>query len=50
MWAVIGKGKSPDSFGSFEALEVLGWYDGPRTFTLFDIDGGLCLAHWLDED
>jgi hypothetical protein len=24
--------------------------DGPRTFTLADCDGGLCLAHWLDGD
>lgn len=34
----------------FEAIEVLIWYDSPRTFTLVDNDGGLCLAHWLDED
>ena len=37
-------------FGTFEPLEVLLEYDCPRTFTLLDHDGGLCLAHWLDEN
>ena len=47
---LIGKRKDPDLFGKLEAVEVLSWYDGPRTFTLLDADGGLCLAHWLDEE
>ena len=50
MVPLIGKRKDPDLFGKLEAVEVLSWYDGPRTFTLLDTDGGLCLAHWLDED
>jgi len=28
---------------------MLAELDGPRTFTLHDQDGALCLAHWLDE-
>ena len=49
-WDVAGERESADLFGDFEPLEVLGWYDGPRTFTLTDRVGGLRLAHWLDED
>ena len=41
--------KGNDYFGAFEPLEVLIWLDGPRTFTLLDGDGQLCLAHWLQE-
>jgi len=36
-------------FGAFEPKEVLIWLDGPRTFTLLDQVGMLCLAHWLQE-
>lgn len=36
-------------FGTFEPKDVFIWLDGPRTFTLFDQDGMLCLAHWLQE-
>jgi hypothetical protein len=50
MWEVGGIVKEPGLFGPFEPKDVLIWYDGPRTFTLLDADGGLCLAHWLDED
>ncbi len=50
MWPVSGTPKETDLFGKLEPVQVLGWYDGPRTFTLTDKDGGLCLAHWLDED
>ncbi len=50
MWPVGGIVKEPGLFGPFEPEDVLIWYDGPRTFTLFDADQGLCLAHWLDED
>ena len=41
--------KGNDYFGRFEPLEVLIWLDGPRTFTLLDQDGLLCMAHWLQE-
>jgi len=50
MWEVVGTPKEPGLFGRFEPIDVLIWYDYPRTFTLHDQDGGLCLAHWLDED
>lgn len=50
MGPVPGKPKEPTTFGRLDAVDVLAWYDGPRTFTLHDADGGLCLAHWLDED
>lgn len=49
MWPVLGKPKDPSVFGQFDPSEVLIWYDGPRTFTFTDQDGGLCLAHWLDD-
>jgi len=41
--------KGNDYFCGFEPLEVLIWLDGPRTFTLLDQDGLLCIAHWLQE-
>ena len=41
--------KGNDYFGRFEPLEVLIWLVGPRTFTLLDQDGLLCMAHWLQE-
>jgi hypothetical protein len=41
--------KGNDYFGRFEPVEVLIWLDGPRTFTLLDQDGLLCMAHWLQE-
>lgn len=41
--------KESNYFGAFEPLEVLIWFDGPRTFTLLDPDGQLCLAHWYQE-
>jgi len=50
MWEVVGKPKDPRLFGCFEPIEVLIWYDCPRTFTMNDQDGDLCLAQWLDED
>ena len=50
MWDVVGKTKDTGLFGRFEPIDLLIWHDGPRTFTLHDADGGLCLAHWLDED
>jgi len=50
MWAVVGTPKDTSYFGRFEPIDVLIWYDCPRTFTLYDQDGGLCLVRWLDED
>lgn len=50
MWPVVGTPKETHLFGRFEPIDVLIWYDCPRTFTLEDHDRGLCLAHWLDED
>jgi len=50
MWPVVGIPKESLLFGLLEPFEVLIWYDCPRTFTFHDPDGGLCLAHWLDED
>ncbi|MBL8813204.1 MAG: MarR family transcriptional regulator [Planctomycetaceae bacterium] len=41
--------KDKTLFGAFEPKDVLIWLDGPRTFTLLDQDGMLCLAHWLQE-
>lgn len=41
--------KDPKIFGQFEPVEMYIWLDGPRTFTLLDEDGQLCLAHWLQE-
>ena len=49
MWEVVGTTTEPGLFGRFEPIDVLIWYDCPRTFTLIDQDGGLCLAHWLNE-
>jgi hypothetical protein len=50
MWDVVGKLKETSLFGRFEPIDVLIWYDYPRTFTLHDQDDELCLAHWLDEN
>lgn len=41
--------KDKSLFGAFGPKDVLIWLDGPRTFTLLDQDGMLCLAHWLQE-
>jgi hypothetical protein len=50
MWHVSGKTIGVGLFQPFKPLEVLYDFDGPRTFTHFDHDGQLCLAHWCDED
>lgn len=50
MWQVNGKPIDPKRFAPFEPLRVLNYYDGPRIFTFEDVDGGLCLACWSDED
>lgn len=49
MWSVEGTPQPAELFGRLEPIDVFIWHDGPRTFTLRDADGGLCLAHWLDE-
>lgn len=50
MWDVNGMPQETSLFRQFEPIDVLIWYDCPRTFTLQDENGELCLAHWLDED
>jgi hypothetical protein len=50
VWDVPGKAVSAKVFEPFEPVEVLYDFDGPRTFTVLDRDGALCLAHWCDED
>jgi hypothetical protein len=50
MWPVTGRIADLERFGSFEPVEVLYDFDGPRTFTHRDRDGELCLAHWCDGD
>lgn len=50
MWQVKGKPIDHQRFAPFEPLRVLNYYDGPRIFTFEDVDGGLCLACWSDED
>jgi hypothetical protein len=50
MWDVKGRRIEAARFGSFEPEDVLNYYDGPRIFTFFDSDEGLCLACWSDED
>src|SRR5262249_23656152 len=49
MWPVAGIPKESSLYGSFDPIEVLVDFDGPRTFTVQDQDGGLCLAHWMDD-
>ena len=41
--------KGNNYFGVFEPIDVLIWLDGPRTFTLLDQDGQMCIAHWFEE-
>lgn len=50
MWEIKGKPIDPKRLEPFEPVRVLNYYDGPRIFTFFDADGGLCLAVWSDED
>ena len=50
MWHVAGKRADVGLFQPFKPDEMLYDFDGPRTFTLRDRDGQLCLAHWCDED
>jgi len=50
MWDIQGKPLDPKRFTPFAPSQVLNYYDGPRIFTCFDADQGLCLACWSDED
>jgi hypothetical protein len=50
MWQVPGNRIDAGLFKPFEPVEVLYDFDGPRTFTLKDSVGQLCLAHWCDAD
>lgn len=50
MWNIIGTRSAPDRFESFDPIEVLYEFDGPRIFTVSDSEGGLNLAYWSDED
>ena len=50
MQQLVGNRIDAGLFPGIEPHEVLYDFDGPRTFTCFDAKGGLCLAHWSDED
>jgi hypothetical protein len=50
MWRIVGKALDPEFFAPWTPGEVLYEFDGPKTFTLKDRQGELCLAHWCDED
>jgi hypothetical protein len=46
MWTVVGQIQPPKSFEPFEPLDILVWYDGPKTFTVGRESGTVFLAHW----
>jgi len=50
MWNISGKTVAIERFEPFLPVEVLDDYDGPRIFTLYDAEGELNLAYWLDQD
>ncbi len=50
MWYAKGKTCQPSQFQPFEPVEILYEFDGPRIFTLKDLDDDLCLAYWSDEN
>src|SRR5690606_14846085 len=50
MWAIPGDPIPLERFTSFEPVEVLYEFDGPRIFALRDKDGALNLAYWSDEN
>ena len=50
MWNVPGKPVDAALFSPLRPAKVLYEFDGPKTFTFFDQDGEMCLAHWCDED
>lgn len=49
-WSVTGTSYPVEFFGSFEAEEILYYFDGPRLFTFLGRDGDLLLAYQCDED
>lgn len=50
MWNIPGKTVDIGRFQPFEPLQVLYEFDGPRIFTLMDVDEELNLAYWSDQD
>jgi hypothetical protein len=50
MWEISGKTCKIERFPSFEPVEILYEFDGPRVFTIRDDDGQLNVAYWSDED
>lgn len=50
MWEIPGKSIDATLFRPFEPLEVLYEFDGPRVFTVQDVDGEAYLSYWSDED
>lgn len=50
MWDIAGKSVEIGRFQPFEPTEVLYEFDGPRIFTLKDIENELNLAYWSDQD
>lgn len=50
MWSISGKPAEADRFVPFVAHDILYQFDGPRIFTLVDVDDELNLVYWSDED
>lgn len=50
MWNIPGKADSTDRFLSFDPVEVLYEFDGPRIFTIRDSENEFHLVYWSDED
>lgn len=50
MWDVQGEPDKSKRFTSFEPVEILYEFDGPRIFTIRDCDNELNLVYWSDED
>ncbi|HEX7375932.1 MAG TPA: hypothetical protein VF278_02415 [Pirellulales bacterium] len=50
MWKIRGKPTDAKRFLPFAPHEVLYDFDGPRIFTLLDVDGEPNLVYWSDED
>lgn len=50
MWNILGRKLDTRQFQPFIPCEVLYDFDGPRIFTIKDIEGELNLAYWSDED
>jgi hypothetical protein len=50
MWTIPDNTVSTDQFPSFDPVEVLYEFDGPRVFTIRDAENELHLVYWSDED